>query len=650
MIRVAVVACLLALALPAMERPARAAAEDGAARTADSLHTHALDVLKDDSVDGRRIAVRDLERATELAPADARHHAALGLALIHSGYDHRARTELLAAVRLDPGNLEARRALMLCWKREWYSVQEKWALDSTLAAARQLVARDSSACDAEVVAAVTLYELGHVRDGAAAAEAALARCPEDGEALLAAAYLAYRTGEASRAEQLFAMALDRLPGDVAARFEDTRPLMSDADADALDRLPAAQHRERLRRFWSASDPDPTTDVNEGLLEYWSRMAHATLLLHDLDRWRWDERTALYARLGAPDAVRFEPPEAPLWEVRKRTRQGGWLNGVWVDLGGGGLSTPYIPMVLEYPRLGTYQVVQDVGLRRDFRLPDARYDDPRAQPSPATLQDAALVSTPGGRAVFPLLPPGMRSLPVAASIATFQGAGGPRLLAQVETPGQPSDSLWADAVVLDSSETLVAHGSVALSPSACDPAERRVAQFAFDVPPGVHRVALSVHDAHGARGLVRALRHVEPTSGALSVSDLVLTCGAPGDMGANGTVRLNPDLTAISRGDDPLVVYFEVYRLTADRDGLAHFEYRYRVRRLDARGRPGSDAERGPGSGVDVRREDVSAASLRRQFVSVPIHDLLPGRYELDVSIRDLVRGTDAVARLTFTRE
>src|SRR5262249_14954573 len=160
----------------------------------------------------------------------------------------------------------------------------------------------------------------------------------------------------------------------------------------------------VRRFWSASDPDPTTEVNEGLLEYWSRMAHATLLLHDLDRWRWDERSAVYARLGAPDAVRFEPAEAPFWEVRHRTRQGGYLGGVWVDLGAGGLSTPYIPMVLEYPRLGTYQVVQDVGLHRDFDLPDARYGDPRVQLSPAALHDAALVSTPGGRAVFPLLPP------------------------------------------------------------------------------------------------------------------------------------------------------------------------------------------------------------------------------------------------------
>jgi hypothetical protein len=342
---------------------------------------------------------------------------------------------------------------------------------------------------------------------------------------------------------------------------------------------------------------------------------------------------------------------PEWELRRRTYHGIWINGVRRDLGIGGLSTPYLPLVLEYPRLGTREVVQDVALQGDFNLPDSRYGDPRAQVSPAALHDEALVSTPGGRAVFPLLPPGMRTLPVAGSIATFFGAAGPRLLAQIETPAHPSDSLWADAVVLDSSEAVIARGSAPLSPSACDPAERRVAQFAFDVPPGVHRVAVSVHDAAGARGLLRAVRHVDPAPGALRISDLVLTCGPPGDMSADGAVRLNPDLTAVSRGDDPLVVYFEVYRLTADDDGLARFEYRYRVRRLDpARGGRARAASRGSGAAIDVRREDVSATSLRRQFLSVPIHDLMPGRYELEVAVRDRIGGQQTAARMTFVRE
>jgi hypothetical protein len=62
-----------------------------------------------------------------------------------------------------------------------------------------------------------------------------------------------------------------------------------------------------------------------------------------------------------------------------------------------------------------------------------------------------------------------------------------------------------------------------------------------------------------------------------------------------------------------------------------------------------DASRG-GAAIDVRREDVSATSLRRQFLSVPIHDLLPGRYELEVAVRDRIGGQQAAARMTFVRE
>src|SRR5205085_6598686 len=155
-------------------------------------------------------------------------------------------------------------------------------------------------------------------------------------------------------------------------------------------------------------------------------------------------------------------------VRQRTRQGGSVKGVWVGVGGGGLMTPYEALVLDYPKLGMQTIVQDVSLKRAFILPDHRYSDPRPLPLAAAFADPGLVSTPGGGAVFPLLPPGMRSLPVAGGIATFAGDHGPRLLAHAETPASPGDTLWSDIIVLDSTENVVARSSAPLGPSACDP--------------------------------------------------------------------------------------------------------------------------------------------------------------------------------------
>ena len=63
----------------------------------------------------------------------------------------------------------------------------------------------------------------------------------------------------------------------------------------------------MRRFWSVSDPDPTTRVNEAQLEYWARVARATLLFSDSWEPRWDARADLYVRYGPAEHVAYQPP-------------------------------------------------------------------------------------------------------------------------------------------------------------------------------------------------------------------------------------------------------------------------------------------------------------------------------------------------------
>ena len=59
--------------------------------------------------------------------------------------------------------------------------------------------------------------------------------------------------------------------------------------------------------------------------------------------------------------------------------------------------------------------------------------------------------------------------------------------------------------------------------------------------------------------------------------------------------------------------------------------------------------RSEGQGVGVTRQDDVRGPLRRQFVRVPAQGLAPGRYRLDVVVRDLLSGAEVRRAATFTR-
>src|SRR5258706_1656641 len=101
-------------------------------------------------------------------------------------------------------------------------------------------------------------------------------------------------------------------------------------------------------------------------------------------------------------------------------------------------------------------LQDRLLSEYYLLPIAYDRDPDPRPDPDSLaQLGDALSTGMGRGIFPLYPPGARPMPVWGALARFEGERVPRLLAQLEVPGTPAESLWAEWVVMDSLELEVA---------------------------------------------------------------------------------------------------------------------------------------------------------------------------------------------------
>jgi hypothetical protein len=118
------------------------------------------------------------------------------------------------------------------------------------------------------------------------------------------------------------------------------------------------------------------------------------------------------------------------------------------------------------------------------------------------------------------------------------------------------------------------------------------------------------------------------------------------------VRPEPNPGARVGPGDPLTAYFEIYHLSADRDGLARFEYVYTVKSAERDTRiwlQRAIAPRRVPDPISATRGEQQLGSLRRQFVSVPVQSLPTGKYRLEITVRDLVAGTEAHSQASFAK-
>jgi hypothetical protein len=358
------------------------------------------------------------------------------------------------------------------------------------------------------------------------------------------------------------------------------------------------------------------------------------------------RGEVYVRYGPPAHAVYNPVGAA---------------GVFSVMDGSGYyrryqQFPLNTLVWLYPELGMQVVMEDRLLSEHYLLPITTESDPDPLPDPEVLaHQGDRFAANSGRGVFPTLPPGVHAVSLDGVFARFEGADGPRVLALLATPGAPGDSGRASFAVLDSTLREVARFTRPLSPSLCDPAALRVADFASELPPGEYLLGLTVEDGHGGRGVIRGPLKLEAPGALLALSDIVVSCGrAAGDAASDASpaVRLNANPTAEVGNGQPLTAYFEAYHLRTGSDGQARIEVEYTVRNATPDSRIWIQRMLHPRPSipdVSARREETQPGDLRRQFVEVPVQSLAPGAYRLDITVRDELAGTDRTRSVEFYR-
>lgn len=625
------VVCLVAALLTS---PAGAAAADRAerARAADSLHRSALGWLAIGTLDARRQALGQLEQASLLAPHDHTIWLDFGRLCLEVGQRKRGRDCYEHAQRAAPEDAEAFLLLGRAWTWEWLNSFDADALAKAERNLERATKLDPGRAATWGIYSALLLSRGRMDQAERAALRGIAADPAAWDPRVALGCAAWRHGQAARADSAFRAARARVPEALRERFA------AAAWADDRGRIAADPG--------TIPDPDLTTPENEAELDYLTRLGLALLLFRDAHGLHWDMRSELFVRYGPPASVDVNPLWSPLSRAFTRFTDPN-LTSALLMYTPPPVEYPYDTQAWAYPELGIFAELWDRSLNQTFELPPVTEDYADPRPNPALLaMRPDLIALGGGRGVFRTMPPGSRPVPTDGQVARFPSGAGALLLAHVATQGEPTDSLSGAWAVIASDGRVVARAARDMSPSACDPAVQRVAEFSVAVPPGEYFVDMSVRGPGGRRGLVRFGATVAPPVDSLDLSDVVLLCGTVDIPAATDVVQIEPNLERLVSGNEPLGAYFEIGHLKPGADGRSRFVYTYTLERLERDGKP---KRNGPAA-YQASREETYEGTLRRQFITVPIRSIKPGTYDLRVQVRDLVSGSRAAADIRFERD
>ena len=624
-IRALLLRATLAALLGCVAVAARVSADDIASQ-ARSLHRDALRRLALGTSEQRQFARVQLESAHRLLPGDPTIALTLGRVYLDSDMIRQARILANELAARDPGSASAHFLEGETWRRDWLATCDLESRDRAIASlARGLTLEPRDFLHGQML--VPLLEDAEERGGALqVAELAARAGASRPEAWLLLAYAAQYAGDVTLADRMFAKALPALPAALRARYEDLSPLFVYGAAQAYRGLPVAQRAERNRRFWIGLDPDPVSPENEAQLEFWARLTHALLVYGVDDLGELDARAQLYVRFGPPPLVERNSLLNP-----QSTTFGTWQSWTYPELGMRAWLNAANPFGHYRARYGTfvYAYPESLARRPEFR----------------GLQ--------GGWAVFRKLPPGVEPLPARCAVARFEGRDSRSLLAQVEAAAAPGARLHAEWAVLDTAFAAVARAETELRPSACDATEARTASTTTALPPGRYTLAVRAEDGDGRRAvLTREVVMAGPPRG-LELSDLVVVCGRPELSVQPGSgLRLEPSTGLLPLAGDQLNAYCEIYHLAPDASGEASYEYVCTVRSNapDKRSWVGKILlPRVVTPPIEVSRRETTRGDMRRQYFTVPIQPLPPGPYRIEVKVRDLASGAEAVAQAEFER-
>lgn len=464
---------------------------------------------------------------------------------------------------------------------------------------------------------------------------------------------------------------------------------------------AGERREWIERFWVDNDPTPATEINERRIEHEKRVSLARRLFGMKKAPGWDRRGETLIRYGMPGYrsktfgdigfYRMIPP-GEMWyyesldmlvQFHNYNLKGEFIYAIQPQ----GLTSR---QVLDRLKLAIEQSVnhqmagirlspEEVGAISNFNPdkidhmadPDVRMMTPKdlfAGRNVEKMQRSAnnfykyLKEEP----VIHSFELDAKILPLYFDVTAFRGGPGRiRTEVNIEVPTdelrfvQREGDLNADVQlqvlvrdfdmnpVASSSDRLRAtqKGETFTGPSHIP------GQVVMTLEPGYYRVGIETIDLHsGYRGSYRTTVELTSFDDTLRISDIQFASSIreteQNTKFVKGNLLVVPHPLHAYRIPYPVTIYFEIYGLDTDAEGLAFYEVEYRIVPLEKR-RRGPVLEEVP-TAISSRFETTGFGSTQIQHLAIATDNLWKGPFELIVTVRDRRTRNSAGARSSFS--
>ena len=479
-------------------------------------------------------------------------------------------------------------------------------------------------------------------------------------------------------------------------------IITQAERDAWKKLATDEEREQfIADFWRSRDPDPDTEENEFKEAFFERVAYSNEHFSSGTPGRLTDRGRIYIKFGKPDEIESHP--AGGFYDRQPYEGGGststypfekWFyrylpnvaNGAefeFVDPTGSGeyrlaKNSDEKDALIHVPGAGP-TLAEQMGLEtREQRIANlgnfGRVNYTRSQDGPfeaMALQAAAQRDLPfernflGNSVSTPIVDDS--AINFDTQINFFRQSDN-RVLAvlTVQTENdqlQFSDSgglltarlnIFGKVISVNNLTAAKFEDSVTTSATAKELSDTRTRKSAyarsFVLDPGRYRVDVFVRDIQTGNAGVRHVGFVAPKfpTDALATSSIILAAklenmegGAALGPFTIGTTKVIPNLTGTYKRGQPIGIYLQVYNAAIDQTTL----------------RPAADAEyvllkngKELGKQVEDWRQINDAGQRLTLTRLIDSRNLEPGKYQIQIRIRDHVSGQTITPEANFTVE
>jgi len=503
--------------------------------------------------------------------------------------------------------------------------------------------------------------------------------PEDPELWTYLGYAHYHAGNMDAASKSFETAFRFMSDDTAYAYNHIENILPKDELDAYREDEAAY----TSRFWTSKDPRYLTPYNERKMEHYARLTYADLLYGSpqLDIKGWNtERGNILVRYGVPQGDVVIIPRSGSGVMMGTPDRGNSLEdpdgnvGVALNVGRFGSGWDMFEEANTYNiwDYGEFKFVFEDPFRNgEFRLYSPSASD-ISEGAIAYINDYIIKAEETIRETperYEYEAPG-RQIELPYAVAAFKGADGNTDLyvnyaipiTNEYNPDEEFINITANAgtfVVADNRDILVErrrtiYGLPTSQIVRFDESNLWVDTEHMSTPPGQHEVSVEFETAGG--GTVAVQRRevdVHDYSGSgLAMSDILLSYrieesfdGKPvsgSDILRKG-LSIQPAPWTVYGTDQPIYIYFEVYNLTPDSEGVSRYEVEAELTPRESGsgvGRAIRNLFGGGGQGVSTGVPISVESTEDGQYLILDAENLETGLYTLKVTISDQVTGRD----------